>query len=122
MRGDFFSGTTAPRAPADLKERALRAARATAHDTSQPDGQAWGFTGFDMVWVAALLLLLLCHALLPASRRPSPLAAVEAKAGAEAGLLEKELGLKGVPMVFAEWDTARNGDAQRRLMEEVERL
>jgi hypothetical protein len=72
--------------------------------------------------VAALLVLVLCHVLLSLSRRPSPSTPARSQAVAEERQLEQELGLKRVPMVVAGRDTARNGDAQKQLMEELERL
>jgi hypothetical protein len=122
MREGLFAGTKTPRAPVDLRERALRAARAAAREPAPSQNHRFRLATFDLAWLTALLVLVLCHVLLSLSHGPSPVISGTSQAIAEARQLEKELGLKGVPMVFAGWDTARNGDAQRRLMEELERL
>jgi hypothetical protein len=122
MNEELFAGTRTPRAPDDLRERALRAARAAAHEQTAPERTGWRFNRFDLAWVAALLVLVVCHALLSLPRWASPVAPVRSQAIAEERQLEKELGLKVVPMVVAGRDTGRNGDVQKHLMQELERL
>ena len=71
MNNDLFSGTKTPRPPADLRERTLRAARAAAREGSAPTRGGLGFNRFDLVWVAALLLLVVANVALTRSNRPT---------------------------------------------------
>jgi hypothetical protein len=122
MRENLFTGTRTPRPPDDLRERALQAARAAAGEPVSALERRWHPAAFDLAWVTALLVLVLCHVLVSLPRRPSPVTPARSQAVAEERQLEKELGLKGVPMAVAGQDNARNGDAQKQLMEELERL
>lgn len=110
MRGELFSGTRAPRPPADLKERALRAARAAARESSAPGRASWGFRRLDLVWVAALLLLLACNAWLTLANRPGE--ALTARRSAPASLEAPIVLPEGEPDLLAlglrvEADSAR---------------
>lgn len=122
MRGDLFSGMRTPPAPDDLRERALRAARAAAREASAPARPWWGFTRLDLAWVAALLALFLCHALLSLSKGPSPATPARSADIAQQRQLEKELGLPSAGVVVAGRNAGTNGEAQKQLMEELERL
>ncbi len=69
MSDGIFGGMRPVRPPDGLRERALRAARAAARERSAPGRAAWGFRRLDLVWVAALLLLAACNAMLAVSDR-----------------------------------------------------
>ena len=122
MRQDLFTGTRTPGPPGDLRERVLRAARTAVHEQVTAKRGRWWFNPFDLAWVTALLLLVLCHALLSLPRRPSPVIPAGSQAGTEREELEKELGLKGVPMVVAGRDAGRNNDVEKQFIEELDRL
>jgi len=47
----------------------LRAARAAAHEAGEPPTLRWGFTRFDLLWAAALVLLVAANGLLSLERR-----------------------------------------------------
>ncbi len=69
MNDELFSGMAAPKPPADLRARTLRAARAAAGEGAPGARVPWGFRRLDLVWVAALLVLLASNAMLALSRR-----------------------------------------------------
>jgi len=122
MKQDLFAGTRTPGPPGDLRERVLRAARVAAHEPAGAAPTGRRVNRFDLAWVTALLLLVLCHALLSLPRRPSPVVPAGSQAGTERKELEKELGLKGLPMVVAGRDAGRNGDVEKQFIEELDRL
>jgi hypothetical protein len=122
MNHDLFSRTRTPRPPADLRERTLRAARAAAREASAPLSAGWGFNRLDLVWVAALLLLVAANVTFTRSKRPSTAASASADAPAAARQLERELGMKGRLVVAAGRDGDEDGKAQRQLMRELEGL
>jgi hypothetical protein len=122
MSSDLFRGTRPPRAPADLRERVLLAARAAAREASAAARPWWGFTRLDLAWAAGLLALVLCHALLSLSKGPSPATPASSAAIAQQRQLERELGLPRAGVVVAGRNAGTNGEAQRQLVEELERL
>ena len=122
MKQDLFAGTRTPAPPGDLREHVLRAARAAARGAAEPVRTGWGFSRFDLAWMGALLVLVLCHALLSLPRRASPVTPGGSQAGTERKELERELGLKGLPMVVAGRDAGRNGDVEKQFIEELDRL
>lgn len=69
MSNDLFGGMRPAQAPAELRDRTLRAARAAAGRRERGAREGVGFTRFDLAWVAALLLLLACNLLLSARGR-----------------------------------------------------
>jgi len=122
MRRDLFAGTRTPRTPDDLRERTLRAARAAARDASAASSPPWGFSRLDLAWMAALLVLVLCHALLSLSSRPPAAPSTAPQANTAATQLERELGLKGPIVVASGRETGKNGNTQGELIKELERL
>jgi hypothetical protein len=80
MNNDLFSGTRTPRPPADLRERTLRAARAAAREAAAPLSAGWGFKTLDLVWVAALLLLVVANGVVTRSTRPTATASARPQA------------------------------------------
>ena len=60
---------------------------------------AWGFTRFDLAWVAALVLLVLCNLLLPLRSSRQPEIAASGTPRGEERLLARELGLSGMQLV-----------------------
>jgi hypothetical protein len=122
MKDDLFDAARTPRPPADLKDRALRVARSAARKASATSRPRWGFNRFDLAWVATLLVLVLCHALVSLSSRPPAATSAAPQAIAEEQQLGKELGLKGPFVVAGGGDTGENGRAQKQLMQELERL
>jgi hypothetical protein len=121
MNKDLFSGTRTPRPPADLKDRALRAARAAARKPFARRRPAWGFNRLDLAWVAALLVLLLCHVLLSVSGPPSPAQSPRVRIIAAADELGRELGLKG-QFVLNEREARRDDLERRQLTRALEHL
>ncbi len=69
MIDELFPGMKAPKPPADLRERTLRAARTAAREAAAPGRVSWGFRRLDLAWVAALLVLLALNAALTISTR-----------------------------------------------------
>jgi hypothetical protein len=121
MKGDLFAGTSTPRPPADLKERALRAAQAAAREPSAPRRSRWGFNRLDLAWAAALVVLVVINVVLSIPHRPSHAMSLGPRAVAEARQLERELGWKG-SIVVAGRDAERDREEARQLMRELERL
>ncbi len=122
MKNDVFAGMRTPQAPDDLRERVLGAAHAAVREPVSARERRWHPAPFDLAWVTALLVLVLCHALLSFPRRPVAVAAVKSQAVAEERQLEKEFGLPSAAVVVASRIAETNGEAQRQLMEELERL
>ena len=58
--GDLFGGTRPPSPPRELRDRALRAARAAALRPRE----TLGWSRLDFVWAGALFVLMACHAAL----------------------------------------------------------
>ena len=100
MNDELFGGMRPTQAPADLRDRSLRAARAAAGRREGKERAGVSFTPFDLAWAAALLLLLACNLLLSARGR-SDLVATANGQGATAATrrdrddrqLAKELGV-----------------------------
>ncbi len=122
MREPLFAGVRTPRPPDDLKDRALSAARARAGGAPAPARNGWGFTRFDLALAAALLLLALCNALTSLPGRAAPAVQARPPGTAEGRQLERELGLKDESVIAAAANGRRNGEAERRVMQELERL
>jgi hypothetical protein len=61
MNDELFAGMKPAAAPGGLRDRALRAARAAAREGGDAQHPRWGFTRFDLVWVAALLVLVVVN-------------------------------------------------------------
>jgi len=93
MTPDVFDRMRTPRPPADLRERAMRAARAAAREAPATDTAPWGFRRLDLVWVAALLLLVACNVWLSLANRAA--ATVSARRSALASPVEPVAQLVG---------------------------
>jgi len=61
MNDELFRGMKPASAPAGLRDRALRSALAAAGEGCETQPPRWGFTRFDLVWVAALLVLVVVN-------------------------------------------------------------
>jgi hypothetical protein len=122
MKRDLLAGTSTPRPPADLKQRSLRAAHAAAHDRSVAPRARWGFNRFDLAWLVALLLLVLCHVLLRLPGQPQSVVPDTSQTSAERAQLERDLGLESLPIVVAGRNAERDREEARQLIQELERL
>ena len=56
-----FGGMQPPAPPRELRDRALRAARAAALTPERETAARWRFSRFDLAWLGALVVLLACH-------------------------------------------------------------
>jgi hypothetical protein len=108
MNDELFRGMKPASAPAGLRDRALRAARAAAREGCEAQQPRWGFTRFDLVWVAALLVLVVVNGMfsissgqrtVASSRRPAHDVPEKPMAGPEASreLLALGLNLEAAP-------------------------
>ena len=61
MSDELFGGMRPTRVPSDLRERVIRTARSAAREGCEAQQPTWGFTRFDLVWVAALLVLVVVN-------------------------------------------------------------
>lgn len=96
-----FGAMRPPSPPRELRDRVLRGARAAALVPAREHTLVtrWGFRGFDLAWVAALVLLVVCNLLLPTRGRRVPRIASSRLPSTEARSLASELGLSGMQLV-----------------------
>lgn len=81
MNDELFAGMKPASAPAGLRERALRAARAAAGQPERGERAGVRFTRFDLAWAAALLVLLACHILISIGGRSDQIGATSGQGG-----------------------------------------
>ncbi len=126
MNDELFSGMKAAQAPAGLRERTLRAARAAARRPCRATRAGVGFTRFDLAWAAALLLLLACNLMLSGRGRSNGVvaaggqdAAAAMRRGREDRQLARELGVSPSLIAAARPPTRPNaGEELRKLLDD----
>jgi hypothetical protein len=62
MSDGIFAGMRPVRPPDEMKKRVLRVARVAGAPNAVAGRSGLGLTRFDLVWAAALMLLVACHA------------------------------------------------------------
>ncbi len=126
MNDELFRGMKPASAPAGLRDRALRAARAAAGEPGAAKRTGVRFTRFDLAWATALLLLLAFNLLLSARGRSDGVVAasgheavVDTRANRDDRHLAQELGVSPW-LIAAERSTAgRNaGEELRQLLDD----
>ena len=126
MSNDLFGAMKPAAAPADLRDRTLRAVRGAAARSESGERAGVGFTRFDLAWAAALLLLLAGNLWLSVRGRPDIVVAASAQNAAAATprdradrRLAHELGVSPA-LIAAERSTARRnaGEELRKLLDD----
>lgn len=126
MNDELFRGMKAATAPAGLRDRALRAARAAAGRPEGKERAGVSFTPFDLAWAAALLLLLACNLVVSTRGRSDAVLAASAHSAAAATRrdredrqLARELGVSPSLMAAARIPTRPNaGEELRKLLDD----
>ncbi|MFI5166190.1 MAG: hypothetical protein ACHQQS_06195 [Thermoanaerobaculales bacterium] len=115
-----FAAMLPPSPPRELRERVLHAARVPALVQSRERTVVirWGLSRFDLAWIGALVLLVVCNLLLPTRGGRGPKIASSRLPSTEERSLASELGLSGMQLAPLTRSSARPAKSLGRDLEQ----